>query len=257
MRLCVPLPCHFSLNSTQEIISAIRTVAALGYDAVEAYDWHGFDPKEIKPVLEECGVELVSLLVMETRMTHPAYRENWLNALKEACEAASRLGTKRLITQVGPDTGAPRARQHEAIVETFRLAKPILEDYGITVMPEPLNIKVNHPGYYLTTAAEAFDIIREVDSPYVKVIYDIYHQQITEGDIIPTVTRNLDLIAHLHAAGHPGRHELWYGELNYRYIFTAIDQAGYTGACGLEYSPLEPVEESLRKAKQTYGGKAW
>ena len=257
MRLCIPLPCHYPCATSAQVCDAIRSVAALGYDAVELYDWRMLDPDEVNAALQETGVELVSMLVMETRLTDPAYRESWLNALTEACEAASRMGVRRLITQVGNDTGAPREAQHNAIVETLKAAKPILEKYGVTVMPEPLNTKVDHPGYYLTNAAEAFDIVREVDSTYVKIVYDIYHQQITEGDIIPTVTRNLDLIAHLHAAGHPSRHELWYGELNYRYIFKAIDQAGYTGSCGLEYRPLDPVAESLRKAKQTYGGGAW
>jgi hydroxypyruvate isomerase len=163
------------------------------------------------------------------------------------------MNVKCAITQVGNDTGAPREVQHTAIVETLKAAKPILEQYGVTVMPEPLNVKVNHPGYYLTTASEAFDIIREVDSPFVKVVYDIYHQQVTEGDIIPTVTKHLDLIAHLHSAGHPGRHDLWEGELNYKYIFDAIDKAGYTGACGLEYGALGDPIESLKRAKAIYG----
>ena len=74
-------------------------------------------------------------------------------------------------------------------------------------MIEPLNTLFNHPGYYLWSAVEGFDIIREVDHPLVKVVYDIYHQQIMEGNIIPNITQNLDCIAHLHSAGHPGRHE--------------------------------------------------
>ena len=253
MRLCIPIPCHFPTRNSEDVCKAIRTVAALGYDAVEIYDWRGLDAEVICPVLKACGVEMVSLLVMETRLTDPAYREAWLTALREACEAANKLGVKKVITQVGNDTGAPRAEQHAAIVETLRQAKPILEQYGVTVMPEPLNVKVDHRGYYLTTAAEAFDIVREVDSPFVKIVYDIYHQQITEGDIIPTVTKNLDLIAHLHAAGHPGRHDLWEGELNYGFIFDAIDRAGYTGACGLEYSSLMDPTEGLKKAKEIYG----
>ena len=253
MKLCVPLPCHFPTGTTAEVCAAIRKAAELGYTAVEAYSWTGWDLNAVRQALDETGVEFVSLLVPETRMTDPAYRDSWLSALREACEAASVLGAKRLITQVGADTGAPREEQHANIVETFTLAKPILEHYGITVMPEPLNVKVNHPGYYLTTAAEAFAMVREVDSPYVKVVYDIYHQQVTEGDIIPTVTRNVDLIAHLHAAGHPGRHELWEGELNYKYIFDAIDRAGYTGACGLEYGATEDPAESLRKAMRMFG----
>lgn len=253
MRLCVPLPCHFPTADSEQVCTAIRTVSSLGYDAVELYDWRMLEPAPINNTLAETGVELVSMLVPENRLTTPECRELWLNALRDSCEAAARMGVKRLITQVGNDTGASRAGQHQAIVETLRAAKPILEQYGVTVMPEPLNTKINHPGYYLTSAEEAFEIVREVDSPFVKVVYDIYHQQITEGDIIPTVTKNLDLIAHLHAAGTHGRHELWYGELNYSYIFRAIDQAGYTGACGLEYSSLEPPVESLRRAKRNYG----
>lgn len=253
MRLCIPIPCHFRIGSSQDVCNAIRTVAKLGYDAIEMYDWRGLDASVIRPVLEETGVEFLSLLVMENRLTTPACRDSWLSALKEACEAAGKLGVKKLITQVGNDTGAPRAEQHAAIVRTLTEAKPILEHYGITVMPEPLNVKVDHPGYYLTDAAEAFDIVREVDSPFVKIVYDIYHQQVTEGDIIRTVTANLDSIAHLHAAGHPGRHELQNGELNYRFIFDAIDKAGYTGACGLEYGPLQDPVESLREAKRMFG----
>ena len=253
MRLCVALPCHFPTGSTEEVCAAIRKSAELGYDAVEAYNWGNWDLQTIRSVLEETGVEFLSLLVPENRLTTPECRDLWLAALREACEAAKLVGAKRLITQVGNDTGAPREVQHAAIVETLKQARPILEHYGVTVMPEPLNIKVDHPGYYLTTASEGFDMVREVDSPYVKIIYDIYHQQITEGDIIPTVTKNLDCIAHLHAAGHPGRHELWAGELNYRYIFDAIDKAGYTGACGLEYGALGNSVESLREAKRLFG----
>ena len=141
----------------------------------------------------------------------------------------------------------------DGYTSNLTIAAPILEEYGVTVMPEPLNVKVNHPGYYLTSAEEAFAIVREVDSPYVKIIYDIYHQQITEGDIIPTVTNNLELIAHLHAAGHPGRHDLWEGELNYKYIFDAIDRAGYTGACGLEYGSLGDPVKSLAEAMRLFG----
>ena len=113
---------------------------------------------------------------------------------------------------------------------------------------------VNHPGYYLWSAVEGFEIVREVDHPLVKVVYDIYHQQVMEGNIIPNITNNLDCIAHLHSAGHPGRHELQYGENDYKVIFAAVDKAGYTGSCGLEYSPLMDPEESLREVRRIYLG---
>ena len=86
----------------------------------------------------------------------------------------------------------------------------------------------------------------------MKVVFEIYHQQVSEGNIIPNIINHLDCIAHLHAAGHPGRHELQYGENDYKNIFAAVDKAGYTGACGLEYGPLLPPEESLAAAKKLY-----
>ena len=250
MRLCVPVPCFFKNIPFQD---AIYRIKALGFDAAETYNWKDLDFDAVKKALDDTGVELLSMCTTEFRLTDPKYRTAWLDGLKESCAAANRLGVKRLITQVGQDTGAPRAEQHAAIVETLKLAKPILEESGVTIMIEPLNTYFNHPGYYLWSAVEGFEIVREVDSPYVKVVYDIYHQQIMEGNIIPNITNNLDCIAHLHAAGHPGRHEMQNGESDYKVIFAAVDKAGYTGACGLEYSPLMPPEESLIEARRIYG----
>lgn len=252
MRLCVPVPCFFGNEDFDE---SIRKIGALGFDAAETYNWRGLDLKAVEKACRESGVELISMCTTEFRMTDPSYRQAWIDGLLESCEAANRVGAHRLITQVGQDTGAPREKQHEAIVETLRQATPILEAHGVTVMIEPLNTYVNHPGYYLWSSGEGFDIVREVDNPYVKVVYDIYHQQIMEGNIIPNVTKNLDCISHLHSAGHPGRNELQFGENNYHVIFAAIDKAGYSGACGLEYEPLMDPIESLKKAKELYGRK--
>lgn len=250
MRLCVPIPCFFG---DMDFCEGLRRVKALGFDAAETYNWKGLDFDAVRRTCEETGVELLSMCTSEFRMTDPTFRQAWLDGLEESCQAANRMGVKRLITQVGQDTGAPREQQHAAIVETLNLARPILEKSGVTIMLEPLNTLVNHPGYYLWSAVEGFEIIREVNHPLVKLVYDIYHQQVMEGNIIPNITKNLDCIAHLHSAGHPGRNELQYGENDYKVIFAAVDKAGYTGACGLEYRPLMDPEESLREAMRLYG----
>ena len=197
-------------------------------------------------------MELVSMCTTCFDLTNPASRDAFVAGVKESCEAAKKVGASKLITQVGPDTGARREFQHESIVKGLKAAAPICEDAGVTLMIEPLNTYFNHPGYYLWSAVEGFDIVREVKSDCVKVIYDIYHQQIMEGNIIPNITNNLDVIAHMHCAGHPGRHELQYGENDYKVIFAAADKAGYKGCMGLEYGPLlEPVE-SLNEFKRIY-----
>lgn len=252
MRLCVAIPCFFK---NVDFCDAIRKVAELGYDAAETYKWKGLDLAAVKQTLDETGVELISMCTTEFRLTDPEYRDAWVEGVRETCEAAKQLGVKRLITQVGQDTGAPRDAQHASIVAGLKAGAPILEKYGITMMIEPLNTYVNHKGYYLWSAVEAFDIVREVNSPCVKVIFDIYHQQVMEGNIIPNITNNLDLIAHLHGAGHPGRHEMQNGESDYKNIIRAVDAAGYTGALGLEYIPLMEPVESLKAARELYAEK--
>ncbi len=249
MRLCVPIPCFYTNMNFPE---AIRKIGSLGFEAAETYNWKGLDLEEVAKACNESGVELLSMCTTEFRMTDPAYREKWLSGLSESCEAAHRVGVKKLITQVGQDTGMPRKFQHDSIIETLKQATPILEKYGVTIMVEPLNTYFDHPGYYLWSSSESFDIVREVGHPHVKIVYDIYHQQIMEGNIIPNILNNLDCIAHLHCAGHPGRNEPWYGEIDCKVVFDAIDKAGYKGACGLEYKPIMDPDKSLIKAKEMY-----
>jgi len=249
MRICIPVPCFFP---DVDFAAALRLIGELGFDAAETYNWKNLDLDAARHASEETGVELMSMCTSEFRMTDPQFRGAWLAGLKESVLAANRAGVKRLITQVGPDTGAAREVQHESIVTALMEARPILEDGGITIMVEPLNTYVNHPGYYLWSAMEGFEIVREVAHPLVKLVYDIYHQQVMEGNIIPNVTKNLDCIEHLHSAGHPGRIELQFGENDYQNIFAAIDKAGYRGACGLEYQPTLPAIESLREFRRIY-----
>ena len=249
MRICIPVSCFFG---KMDFCEAIAKIAQLGFDAAETYNWKSLDLDAVRNACEQSGVDLLSMCTTEFNMTNPAKREDWLNGLKESCAAAKRVGASKLITQVGADTGEERARQHDSIVAALKQAKPILEDSGVTIMIEPLNIYVNHPGYYLWSSREAFEIIHEVDHPLVKVVYDIYHQQVMEGNIIPSITQNLDCIAHLHSAGHPGRHELQFGENDYKVIFAAVDKAGYTGACGLEYGPTMDSVESLKEFRRIY-----
>ncbi len=249
MRPCVVLPCFFSYGSFED---HVRTIARLGYDACEIYDWRSLNFESAVRALSDTGVSLLSMCTTEFRLNNPAFSGAYLTALRQSARAARELGAKMLITQVGQDTGEMHNRQRDAIISTLKKAKSILEEHGIILMIEPLNTLYDHKGYFLSSSMEAFDIVREVDSPFVKMVFDIYHQQVTEGNVLNNILGNLDLIAHLHAAGNPGRIELQLGENDYRLIFDRIDKAGYTGACGLEYHPTLGAEESLKRAKEIY-----
>jgi len=111
---------------------------------------------------------------------------------------------------------------------------------------EPLNVYVDHVGYYLYSSQEGFDIVEAVGSKNVKLLFDLYHQQIMEGNLIRNSTNNIYKIGHFHAAGSPGRHELYIGEVNYPEVFKAIDEAGYRGYVGFEYFPVEESTKGIK-----------
>ena len=220
-----------------DILSAIDLTAKAGLDAIEFWTWPGKDIEAIGRRARQHNLAVAAMCTRNFILNDPEQRSDYLEGLEASVPIAANLGCPTLITQVGQDTGAPRAVQHQSIVEGLLAAAPILEKAGLTLVIEPLNLRVNHPGYYLSHSQEAFDIVRKVNHPRVKVLFDIYHQQVTEGDVTRRALAELELIGHFHAAGTPGRHELDCGELHYPYILQAIDQAGYEGYVGLEYFP--------------------
>ena len=166
---------------------------------------------------------------------------------KEATQIAKTLNCPGCLKTVGQELeGVDRAAQHKAIVDALCAAAPVLEEAGLKLYLEPLNIIVDHKGYYLDTSAEGFEILREVGSPAVLMLYDIYHQQITEGNIIQTIEENIDLIGHFHMADVPGRNEPGTGELNYANIFKRIDALGYEGYVGMEFKPTIDHAEAVK-----------
>jgi len=230
--------------STQE---AVKKVRECGHDAIEFWTWWDKDLTAIVAEAKRCHVEIATFCTRFVPLTEPTQRAAYLEGLKESVAAAHVCGTRVLISQTGADTGAPREFQRASLVAGLRAAAPMLEASGVTLALEPLNLLYDHKGYFLSRADEAFDIIREVASPNVKVLYDIYHQQITEGNLVNTLTANVADIAHIHVAGHPGRHEIDDSEINAPYVFRALDRAGYEGFIGLEYFPLRDAMVGLRE----------
>ena len=107
---------------------------------------------------------------------------------------------------------------------------------------------MDHPGYWLNTMAQAADIVADVDSPHLKILYDIYHQQLTEGNLIRNLQRFAPLIGHIHVAQVPGRVELVGGEIDYASVFAAIDDSGYDGYVGLEFRSRMDNGDAIRQA---------
>jgi hydroxypyruvate isomerase len=127
----------------------------------------------------------------------------------------------------------------QSCVETLLCAVPLLQASGMTVLVEGLNTTVDHPGYFLDRVQDGVEMVRRVDSPHVKFLFDIYHVQIMEGNLIARLRENIDFIGQFHFADVPGRHEPGTGEINFRNVFRAIYDLGdrYNGYVTAEYEP--------------------
>lgn len=236
-----PSVCIDAVFEGRSFGEACRSVRDSGIPAIEFWSWWD---KDLEALLSEVQRNRLSVSACCTKfisLVDPSARGAYLEGLQESIEAASRIGTSTLISQVGDFLpGVPREEQHQSLVDGLREAAPLLEAASVTLVIEPLNELVDHIGYYLVRSEEAFEIVEEVGSPNVKVVFDIYHQQISEGNLIENITRHIDKIGHFHAAGNPGRHELQRGEIHYPEVFRAIRETEYSGYIGLEYWPLDP-----------------
>ncbi len=137
------------------------------------------------------------------------------------------------------------------VIESLKLASDILEPHGITMVLEPLNFR-NHPGLFLSKSPQAFEICKAVNSPSCKILFDIYHQQIEEGNLIPNIEACWDEIAYFQIGDNPGRNEPTSGEINYRNIFKYIHSKGYDGVLGMEHGNSKPKKEGEKEVIEAY-----
>src|SRR6202163_4513710 len=234
----------------------MEKVAEAGYQGFEFGNWRAQDPAAITKLKNKLGLECACLVgnraVNPKGMTlvDPADREAFLAEIKASTEAAKRFETTRLVTLTGNELpGVPRTAQHKSIVEGLKAAHDVVAPHGVTLIVEPLNTLVNHQGYYLNHTAEAFEIMREVGSPNVKILFDIYHVQIMDGNLIDTIRKNIAAIGHFHVGDVPGRHEPGTGEIHYGNVFGAIREAGFRDFVAMEYVPAKDAMVTLAEVR--------
>ncbi len=225
----------------------IEETARYGFHAMESLGWRGLDWGEVRRLLDEKNVTSTALLISSDNeeyanklgnhhgMVWEDSREAFLEGFKETVAAAEAMRVPNIVVTSGNErSDVSREKQHEICVETMIRLGELAKGHDVTIVMEPLNILVNHMGYYLVTSAEGFQMMREVNNPKVKLLFDIYHQQISEGNLIRNITENIDLIGHFHMGDNPGRLEPGTGEINYPNIFAAIRKTNYDGYLAFE-----------------------
>jgi len=186
---------------------------------------------------------------IQNGFNNPANHPMLLGELEETIPLAAKAGVPNLIAMFGNRQGRSDAEGIDHCVAGLRRVAPLAEEHGVTVCLELLNSKVDHRDYQGDHTAFGVAVVTGVGSPRVKLLYDIYHMQIMEGDVIRTIRDNKEHIAHFHTGGVPGRHELdATQELNWRAIAAAIADTGFQGYLAHEFEPTRDPMTSLREA---------
>ncbi len=180
------------------------------------------------------------------------HREQFLIEIRQSVEVAKRVNATWMTVVPGfVDLRLDMGYQTAHVMESLRRACDILEPHGLVMVLEPLNPH-NHPGLFLTKISQAYEICRSVDSPACKILNDLYHQQITEGNLIPNIDASWDEIAYFQIGDNPGRKEPTTGEINYRNVFSHIRRKGFAGILGMEHGNMHPGQEGEQALIQAY-----
>lgn len=176
----------------------------------------------------------------------PGRQGEFAESVAQAVDYALALDCPRVHCMAGlRPAGVSESLLHDTYVANLRHAADAFARIGATVSIEPINSRVDMPGYWLDSIVAAERLLDDIGRDNVALQFDIYHAQIIQGDLWPTLSRLLPRIAHIQVADHPGRHEPGTGEINYPFLFKALDAAGYAGWIGCEYKPLAGTEAGL------------
>lgn len=229
--------------------------ARIGYPAVE---WWFRDKRfdEALAAAKNHGLSIASICGHtwtgdgKGGLNDPEQHDRIESELRESIQLAAEHGISGLICFSG--NRRPGQSDEDAVlqcVEGFRRVAPLAEGAGVTLNLELLNSKQDHPGYQADHTAWGVEVCRRIGSPRVRLLYDIYHMQIMEGDVIRTIRENIEWIGHFHTAGNPGRNDLdAHQELNYSAISRAIAETGHDGYLGHEFSPKGDPYQALESA---------
>lgn len=247
-----PFPLHFaphlgmfSQHAGEDPISQLEFMADQGFMALEDNEMRK-RPIELQQRMADTMARLG--MQMGVFVAHQIYwqepnlasgkadrRQEFLQDIKSSVEVAKRVNATWMTVVPGHvDLKLDNGYQTANIIESLKRACEILEPHGLVMVLEPLNFR-DHPGMFLTKAAQAYEICSAIDSPSCKILYDVYHQQITEGNLIPNIDAAWEQIAYFQIGDNPGRKEPTTGEINFPNIFKYLVSRGFQGVVGMEH----------------------
>ena len=232
----------------------LEKVAESGYHAVELVrefkDWSDDDFRKANAKKRSLGITFDSTAGVWKGIADPSGRNAFLADLKDFFPVAAKLECPTIIVLSGNRVeGVSHEAHHNACIEALKPAADMAAKENVTLLLENIDQEEN-PKYFLTSVAEGFEITRKVDNPHVKFLYDFYHEQISEGNLIAKLEKNIDQVGLVHIADVPGRHQPGTGEINYANIFRKLAELKYDRYAAMEFMPSGDPVAILRAARE-------
>lgn len=257
-----PHPGMFRHHAGEDLVWQLEFTADQGFTAFEDNDMRRRPVEEqskIADAMSRLGIRMGVFVAHKIYWNEPNLasgntekRAEFLHEISLSVEVAKRVNARWMTVVPGHvDLRQDMGFQMTHVIETLKQASGILEPHDLVMVLEPLNFR-DHPGLFLTRAAQAYEICKAVDSPACKILFDIYHQQITEGNLIPNIETTWDEIAYFQIGDNPGRKEPTTGEINYLNIFRFIASRGFEGILGMEHGNSAEGVEGERRVIQAY-----
>lgn len=241
----------------KSFLEKIELAAQFGFPAIEFWPYENKPLKEAAALLKEKQVAVSQFTAWPfgTILNNPkSDHEDFYRKIQESCDVADQLDCSLFTVVIGNDIpGVSKADMHAAAIRGLKKAAPICEQRKKTIIIEPMNPR-NHPNHCLYGGDDAVAICKAVDSPSVKINWDLYHMQIVDGDLCMKMREGWDYIGYLQLADNPGRHEPGTGEVNYQRVFREIKALKYPGYVGLECTP---ESDDLLAAQRVYLADDW
>jgi len=237
----------------------LEKVAEAGYKNVELVGeyqkWSEEDYVRANAKRKELGISFDATAGLKHGVANPTDREALLADLREALVSMEKLSCPSIILLSGDVVpGLSRGAQHQSCIDSLKAAAKLVEGKKIAGEPVRLLLEtidpLENPKYYLTSASEAFEVVKAVDHPQVEFLYDFFHEQIAEGNLIDKLEKNIAHVALVHIADVPGRHQPGTGEINYESIFRKLGELKYRGTVAMEFLPTGDPVGQLRAARE-------